>query len=99
MSETKTQVDNEVIESFLQGTHPQKYIVAIESSYDKPKVTLVINDKDNGGKRLEEDTYKPFLWFKHDVTKLIYGGKRNKILDARTKHGVKIKKLRTCDDN
>jgi hypothetical protein len=39
------------------------------------------------------------LWFKEDVTQLIYGGKRLKIIEACQKYGVKLTKLRTCDDN
>lgn len=99
MSQTKTKVSNERIESFLQGTDPQENIVAIESYYDRPMVTLVINDGENGGKRLEDHEYRPFLWFKEDVTTKIYGGKRMKIIEACRKFDVKITKLRTCDDN
>jgi DNA polymerase elongation subunit (family B) len=98
MSQTKTKVDNEIIEQFLQGTDPQKYIVAIEATYDKPIVTLVINDKETNTKRLEEHTYKPFLWFKEDVSSMIYGGKRLKIIEECANYGVKITKLRTSDD-
>jgi len=98
MSKTKTKVSNEVIENFLQGSNPEKYIVALESSYSEPKVTLVINDPEKG-KYLYDDTYKPFLWFKEDVTKLLYGGQRLKIIKACSDYGVKITKLTTCDEN
>jgi DNA polymerase elongation subunit (family B) len=96
---SNTKVSNERIESFLQGTDPQKYIVAIEAYYDKPTVTLVVNDKENGGKRLEDHNYKPFLWFKEDITKIIYGGKRLKTIEACKKFDIKITKLITSDDN
>jgi hypothetical protein len=43
-----------------------------------------------------EHKFKPFLWFKEDVTQLIYGGKRLKIIEACQKYGVKLTKLRTC---
>jgi len=99
MSQSKTKVDTEVIESFLQGNNPQKYIVAVESSYDKPTVTLVINDRETNTKTLVEDKFKPFLWFKEDITKILYGGKRMKTIEACTRHGVKITRLRTNDDN
>ena len=97
MSDEKTKVDSAVIENFLQGSDPQKYIVAIEADYSKPVVTLVINEPDSE-KRLEEHTYKPFLWFKEDAGKLIYGGKRLKRMAAAKHYGVKITKLRTSDD-
>ena len=93
MSQTKHVVSNEQIESFLQGSDPQKYIVAIEAEYNTPSVTLVINDPETG-KRLEKHKYDPFLWFKEDVTHMMYEGKRMKILEACTKYRVKITKLR-----
>jgi DNA polymerase elongation subunit (family B) len=99
MSETKTKISNEVIETFLQGSDPQEFIVAIEAGYSDPSVTLVINDKENGGKRMEDHRYRPFLWFKEDVTKILYGGKRMKIIEASGRHGIKITKLRTNDEN
>lgn len=98
MSKSKTKVSNEIIEQFLQGTDPQKYIVAIESAYDKPSVTLIINDRDTGIKRQETHSYKPFLWFKEDVKDLIYEGKRMKIIEACREFGVKLTSLKTSDD-
>ena len=97
MSKSKTKVSNEVIESFLQGSNPEKYIVAIESNYNEPKVTLVINDPEKG-KYLYDDDYKPFLWFKEEVTSMIYGGKRLKIMEACREYGIKITKLTTSNE-
>jgi len=97
MSKSKTKVSNEVIESFLQGSNPEKYIVAIESNYSEPRVTLVINDPEKG-KYLYDDVYKPFLWFKEEVTSMIYGGKRLKIIEACREYGIKITKLTTSNE-
>ena len=91
------QVSNEIIEEFLQGSDPQKYIVAIEAGYNEPHVTLVVNDPESG-KRLETHPFKPFLWFKHELTEILYGGKRTKIIDAGRKYGVKITGLKTDND-
>lgn len=98
MSETKTKLDPKIIESFLQGSDPQQYIVAVEAGYNEPKVTLIINDPDTG-KRVEEHKYKPFLWFKEEVTTRLYGGQRMKMIEAGTRFGVKITRLRVSDDN
>lgn len=95
MSQTTTKVTSEVIEKFLEGTDPQKYIVGIEAGYDKAKVMLIINDKDTGEKRMDEHRYKPFLWFKESVTKELYGGKRDKIRAAAEKHGIRMTRLKT----
>ena len=97
MSNTKSSFSNEQIETFLQGSDPQKYIVAIEAEYNTPNVTLVVNDPETG-KRLEEHKYKPFLWFKEDVTKIMYEGKRMKIIEACAQFDVKITKLKTSND-
>jgi DNA polymerase elongation subunit (family B) len=98
MPEVKEKVSNERIESFLQGTDPQQYIVAVEADFYKPKVTLVVNDPETG-KRLEEHKYKPFLWFKEEITTLLYGGKRMKIIENASFYGVKITKLRTSNQH
>lgn len=95
MSQTTTTLTNEVIEKFLEGTNPQKYIVGIEAGYDKAKVTLIINDKDTDEKRMEEYRYKPFLWFKENITTVIYGGNKTKIRAAAEKHGIRMIKLKT----
>jgi DNA polymerase elongation subunit (family B) len=89
-------ISNEVIENFLQGSDPQKYIVAIEAGYSEPTVTLVINDPETG-KRLEPHPFKPFLWFKKDITEVLYGGKRLKTIEAAKSYGVKITELRTSN--
>lgn len=98
MTKTKVKVSNEVIEAFLQGSNPQKYIVAIEAEYSTPTVTLVINDPEKG-KALQKDTYQPFLWCKEDITKIIYEGKRTKIIEMCGKYGIKFKALRTWADD
>lgn len=97
MSETKQVLSNETIEKFLQGSDPQKHIVAVEAEYDKPFVKLVINDPESG-KRIEEHKVQPFLWFKEEVKDILYGGKRMAILEACQKFDVKITALRTWND-
>ena len=91
---SKSLLSNEQIEGFLQGTDPQKYIVAIESEYATPQVTLIVNDPETG-KRTEKHKYQPFLWFKEDVKDMIYEGKRMKILEACMKYDVKLTGLTT----
>ena len=86
-------ISNEVIENFLQGSDPQQYIVAIEAGYSEPTVTLVINDPETG-KRLEPHPFKPFLWFKHDITSILYGGNKVKRIEAGRNYGVKLSQLR-----
>jgi DNA polymerase elongation subunit (family B) len=89
-----SKISNEVIENFLQGSDPQEYIVAIEAGYSEPTVTLVINDPVTG-KRLEPHPFKPFLWFKHDITSILYGGNKVKRIEAGRIYGVKLSQLKT----
>jgi DNA polymerase elongation subunit (family B) len=96
MSTTKTKVDPSIIESFLNGNNPKKYVVAIEAGYSEPSVSLVINDPIKG-KRIENQSYKPFLWFKADVIDMLYGGKKMKAIQAGEKYGVKSKRLKISD--
>ncbi len=96
MPDIKTKISNERIESFLQGSDPQKYIVAVESGYSEPIVTLVINDPEKG-KYTQQYPYKPFLWFKEDILDILYDGGRKKQLDNCSKFGVKLTQLTTSD--
>jgi DNA polymerase elongation subunit (family B) len=92
-----SKVSFDVIENFLHGRDPQKYIVAIESTYGDNFVDLVINDPETG-KRLERHDFKPFVWLKQDVSLILYGGSKTKIREARNKYNVKIKSLRISSD-
>ena len=91
MSQQK--VSDEVITNFLEGSSPQKYVVAIETSYTTNVAHLIINDPENG-KYIEKCKFKPFLWLKGDVYKMIYGGKRTVIREAMRKYNIKFKTLR-----
>lgn len=91
-------IDNATIESFLEGSNPMKYVVAIEAGYSEPKVDLVINDPESG-KKIVRHPYKPFVWVKEDVFKLLYGGKRMKISEAQKRFNIKTTRLRTANDD
>ena len=92
-----SQVSNEKIEQFLNGSNNQKYIVAIEAAYHEPIAHLVIHEP-NKPKRIEESVFKPFLWFKSEVFNYLYEGKVYNRIKAENYYGVKIEKLRTHDD-
>lgn len=94
----KTNIETTQIETFLEGSNPKEFVIAIEAGYGTNMVDLIINDQKNP-KRIEHAPFSPFLWYKEDVNHLIYGGKRLKIIDACKKYGVKLTKLRTWDEN
>lgn len=95
---SRKQVSGETIGAFLDGSDPQKYIVAIEAPYFQNTVSLVINDPVKG-KYIQKASYKPFLWLKHDVSSIMYGGDRAAIVNATKKFNVKITLLKTSDEN
>lgn len=97
MPQIKTKVSTEKIEQFLNGNDNQKYIVAVEAGYTEPIVSLIINDPITG-KRIEEHKYRSFCWFKEDITRILYDGKRMKIQEAATAAGIKITRLKVSDD-
>jgi len=87
-------VDEEIIARFLEGRNQKKYIVGVEIPYGSPDVSLIINDPERG-KFISKDSLISFLWFKEEVTKIMFGGKRNLIAASAKKYGVSIKKLKT----
>jgi len=87
-------INEEIISKFLEGKNPQKYIVNVEIPYGSDNASLVINDPERG-KYISNDKLTSFLWFKEEVTKIMYGGKRNEILKATKKFGITIVRLKT----
>jgi len=93
---SKEKVSFDVIEKFLEGGDPQKYIVGVEATYYEDFVYLIINDPENG-KRIEKHKFQSFLWMKGEVSSILYEGKRSKIRAAMREHDVKIIKLKDTD--
>jgi hypothetical protein len=88
-------MDNkERIVKFLEGRDPKKYIVNIEVPYGKGEASLIINDPVRG-KRVDTDKFESFVWFKEEITKLLYEGNKSKILKGTKKYGITITKLKT----
>jgi len=90
-------IDLATSEKFLSGRDPQKYIVAVEANYYSNLVSLVINHPTRG-KSIEEHSFRPFVWIKHDVTGIMYGGQKVSIQRAMQKYGIKFKKLTTSNE-
>lgn len=98
LNRKKTMVNDEQVARFLEGRSEQKYIVGVEIPYDDTKVNLIINDPERG-KRIDRVPIKSFIWFKEEVGKKMYGGKRNKRMQACKKFGVKIQRLKVSLNN
>ena len=95
---SQTTISAELIASFLEGRDPQQYITSIEVPYHVAKADLIINDPEQG-KYIQSKSFKPFLWMKEEVGKIVYGGDRKKIKAAAKKYGVKFKTLKTTNDD
>lgn len=92
----KEEISFERIEEFLVGRDPEKYIVGIEASYHEDFVSLIINSPERG-KVIDKHKLYPFLWMKHEVVNIIYGGDRKLIKKAMKDFSVNIKALKTED--
>ena len=91
-----SKVSFDVIEKFLEGRDPQKYIVGIETTYNKNHVDLIINDPERG-KYIQRNTYKPFIWFKPEVLNILYGGSTSKQIEAKRRFGISVTDLIISD--
>jgi len=90
-------IDTETIERFLGGRDPQPYITAIEVPYYSNEASLIINHPERG-KSIEKHKFRPFVWMKHDVSGIIYGGNRVALKRAMNEYGIKFKSLKTEDE-
>lgn len=87
-------ISQEVIENFLNGADPEKYIVGIEYDYPSNRIYKIIQDPVRG-KVIKEDKLTAFLWV-GDLTDFnFYGG--NKLLQKKKmdEYGIIIEKLQT----
>ena len=66
-------ISQEVIEEFLNGSDPEKYIVGIEYEYKTNTIYKIIQDPEKG-KIIRKDTLTPFLWV-NDISSLNFYGR------------------------
>lgn len=90
-------VSQEVIENFLLGEDPEKYIVALEYDYRSGKIFKIIQDPIQG-KQIKTDTFIPFAWVGDLHGKKFYGGSKAAQKQAMSTHGILIEKLDTHGD-
>jgi len=90
-------VSQEVIEEFLLGEDPEKYIVALEYDYRSGKIFKVIQDPIQG-KQIKTDSFIPFAWVGDLHGKKFYGGSKAAQKQAMSTHGILIEKQDTRGD-
>ena len=87
-------ISQEVIEDFLNGSDPEKYIVGIEYDYMTNKISKIIQDPEKG-KYIVEDTFTPFLWV-GDLSEFnFYGGNKSLQRKKMNEYGILSSKLET----
>jgi len=93
----KETISQEVIETFLNGSDPEQFIVGVEYDYKTNTIHKIIQDPEKG-KIIKPDTFTPFLWV-GDLTGLGFY-KNNKTVQKKkmAEFGILIEKLRT-DNN
>jgi DNA polymerase elongation subunit (family B) len=87
-------ISQEVIEDFLHGSDPEKYIVGVEYDYKSNKIFKIIQDPEKG-KITKSDDLVPFLWVS-DLTGLgFYNNSKTLQKRKMNEHGILIEKLET----
>jgi hypothetical protein len=87
-------ISQEVIESFLNGSDPEEYIVGLEYDYRTNTIYKIIQDPIQG-KIVKEDSFVPFLWV-GDLSGLnFYNGSKGLQKRKMAEHGILIEKLET----
>jgi DNA polymerase elongation subunit (family B) len=100
-NQTQQPTEDIEIKQFLEGHNPLKYVVGIETYYDKNYADLIIHNKDTGVKEIRKHIYKPFVYIK-DFKKAgvkFFDDDRTQLRKAMNKYNIKIEKLRVTDNN
>lgn len=87
-------ISQDIIEEFLNGSDPEKYIVGVEYDYRENKIYKIIQDPELG-KIIREDSLTSFLWVGDLSDYNFYEKSKAKQKVAMTKHGIVIDKLNT----
>ena len=90
-------INQEVIQKFLEGTDPEKYIVAVEYDYRSNSIFKIKEDPING-KSIQKDKFIPFAWVGNLKQTNFYSNSRIRQQEAMSKHGILIEKLKTEDN-
>ena len=86
----------EEIQNFLEGTDPEKYIVAVEYDYRTNSIYKIKEDPEKG-KHIQKDKFIPFCWVGDLRKKNFYSNSKALQKQAMSKHGIIIEPLETGD--
>jgi DNA polymerase I len=87
-------ITQEEIKSFLEGSDPEQFIVAIEYDYATESI-FKIKEIPGKGKEIRKDTFTPFAWVGDLHGLNFYKSSKELQKEAMSKHGIIIDKLET----
>jgi len=90
-------ISQEVIEEFLHGSDPEKYIVGIEYDYRSNTIYKIIQDPEKG-KVVKQDKLIPFLWVGDLTGMKFYNDSKSLQKKKMGEHGITITPLKTYDN-
>jgi DNA polymerase elongation subunit (family B) len=90
-------ISQEIIENFLHGENPEKYIVAIHYDYGTNTIYKVIQDPEKG-KIIKTDKLIAFLWCDSLLEMNFYNGNKSLQKTKMIQYGILIEKLETKDN-
>lgn len=91
------EINEKVVQEFLEGRDPMERIISIECGYMDDRVSLIVVNK-NGEKGVTMDDFKPFVWAKNSVCVRMCDGDRKKLMQLMKEFGIKVKQLQTVNE-
>lgn len=90
----KTEITNDVINTFIEGTDPQLRIVNLEYKYNEDKIKVYYRDA-NDVKHCKMEPFYPFVWATRRACLKLCGGDRPEVQRLLREYGITIKTLDT----
>lgn len=90
----KTEITNDVINTFIEGTDPQLRIVNLEYKYTDDKIKVYYRDA-NDVKHCKMEPFYPFVWATRRACLKLCGGDRPEVQRLLREYGIAIKTLDT----
>lgn len=90
----KTEITNEVINSFINGTAPMERIVNLEYKYNEDKIKVYYRNE-NDVKCYKMEPFYPFVWATRHACEKLCDGDRSQVSSLMRQYGIGIKTLDT----
>ena len=90
----KTEITNEVINSFINGTDPMERIVNLEYKYNEDKIKVYYRNE-NDIKCYKMEPFYPFVWATRHACEKLCDGDRSQVSSLMRQYGIGIKTLDT----